>query len=195
MSSRGDAWRATLVRLLGYGGAALLIAVAIGILVVTFTRDARSRQAGDVHGGARGRPAATLSLVPVETSPAGVPGRTPGGGQGGSGGSTGGGGSAGGSGAGTDGAGGAVKRPDCAPQTASYTRAGDSITVRATLAGTGYVAVFVELDGRSNQSKSESGAGSHTFTFAGVPAAITKDVGLTTISQAGMVTCNIRAKG
>lgn len=190
------AGRSLLIRVLGYGGSAVLISLAIGILVATFTGSGRGDLTGTSarEGGATAPGSGVVAtLVPVEPGPT-TP--APQGGTGSQGSGT-----DAGSGSGTTGGapfpggGGAPARPPCATRTAGYTRSGDDLTVRVRFTGTGYVSAFVEVAGRGTFTKSASGAGDHSFTFKDTPAELTKAVGLTTISKLGLSTCEVQPAG
>src|SRR5512139_1133194 len=193
---RVAARQALLIRLLGYGGAAVLISVAIGVLVVTFTTDRRSLPPGASVGSTATPSAPSAAGAPLpSTAATGLPGAPLPSGGGTSGGTT------PGSGYGGPGPdknyavdGGGTKRPACASRTAAYTRSGDTVTVRARLTGSGYISAFVEREGSGTVTKSASGAGEHVFAFTGVPASITRAVGLTTIGKGGLATCEVKPK-
>jgi hypothetical protein len=60
--------------------------------------------------------------------------------------------------------------------------------------GSGYVAAFVEATGRESVTKSATNTGKpQTFVFPGVPENITRRVGVTVITGAGLQTCDVPA--
>jgi hypothetical protein len=68
------------------------------------------------------------------------------------------------------------------------------VKVSVTVPATGLVAAFVDAKGRGTLTKSVTAQGEpgpHVFEFTGVPAAITRRVGVTVITQRGMRSCNL----
>jgi hypothetical protein len=83
----------------------------------------------------------------------------------------------------------------CSPRNAIYQRAGDTVKVTVHFPGNGYVAAFVELAGRDTMTKSATNAGQiQSFVFTGVPATITRRIGVTAITQMRMETCDVPQK-
>ena len=171
-----------LTRILGYGGAVVLVAVAVTVVLLQLQAGDPGRPAAGPSPSA-GAPGAAGSggALGAPTSQ-GVPGRT--GATPGSLGTTG--------GAGTPGS------TRCGSAAASYQRAGDSLKVSVTVPATGLVAAFVEAKGRGTLTKSVTAGGEqgpHVFEFTGVPAAITRRIGITVITPSGLQTCDLPISG
>ncbi|MCW2905097.1 MAG: hypothetical protein JWO67_7362 [Streptosporangiaceae bacterium] len=180
-------------RVLGYGGALVLVAVALAILVDLFTGG--DHRAGPQTPTAAGGPqvsgvpappqySSRASDVPVssgrpQASEQSAP--RPDFGTGGN--------------AGAAGRGLSSGTSPCPARSAGYQRFGDMIRVTVNFPGTGYVAAFVEATGRESMTKSATNTGRpQTFDFPGVPADITQRVGVTVITGAGLRTCDVPAK-
>jgi hypothetical protein len=162
---------------LGYGGALLLVAVALAILVdmvVGGPKGGGSRQ--PVAGATPQRPTAGLYAVSPSDRPASpgrraVPARP----------------------APQNTAGDGTVR--CPAKSASYRRFGDTVRVTVNFPGSGYVAAFVEATGQEPLTKSATNTGRpQTFEFTGVPKSLTQRIGVTVITGAGLRTCDVPAK-
>jgi hypothetical protein len=172
---------------LGYGGALLLTAIALAILIDPFLRGGDGGGRAPAAAGA-GRPstgafapgadAPPTSIEPSlpRTEPTrpsitrGPVRRNP--------------------------VAGTVRPPRCSPLSAFYERSGDTVRVTVRFPGNGYVAAFVELQGRSTVTKSATNTGqAQSFLFTGVPENITRRVGVTAITQRDMLTCEAPRRG
>jgi hypothetical protein len=173
-------------RIAGYGGAALLVAAAIVVLLVPLldkhkdgtgaagtTNPGASPTAGlGTVPGASGRPVDPTNPVPQNSG--GSP-YTGGGGQG-------------------SGQGGGMQIPDqngaggidwCPQGTAFYrATAGGGVDVTITVSASGLVRVEISVKGHAMQTRQSSVAGGkpHTFRFKGVPAQLVRRVKVTTVS-------------
>jgi hypothetical protein len=169
-------------RALGYGGALLLTAIALAILIDTFVRGGNAGGQGPAAGAqqmsgtpdavtprstapaARRRVHPAPPAAPAEQAPRRNPAR-------------------------------AVGATRCSPRSAIYQRSGDTVKVTVDFPGNGYVAAFVELEGRDTVTKSATNTGTpQSFLFTGVPASITRRIGVTVITQVGMQTCDVPPK-
>jgi hypothetical protein len=171
------------------------VVIALAILFDTFTGSAKGPgpQGPAAAGGppTSGTPETPRQVLPPASGepafsgpPAAAPSRPErGGGNGGIG--------NGGAGNGGIGNGGT---PRCPAHSAGYRRSGDTITVTARFPGTGYVAAFVEATGRESVTKSATNTGRpQTFVFPGIPESITRRVGVTVVTGAGLQTCDVPA--
>jgi hypothetical protein len=162
-------------RILGYGGAAVLVVLAVAVVLLQLS-------AGDPAPPSSGtNPSADAPGAPGSGAAPGAAARP---------------GTAGGTGAapGPLGTAGTAAATRCGPAAASYRRSGDTVEVSVTVPATGLIAAFVEARGRGTLTKSVTGEGapgSHVFEFTGVPAAITKHVGVTVILSGGSQTCDL----
>ncbi|GAA2090271.1 hypothetical protein [Actinomadura alba] len=169
---------------LGYGGALLLVAVALAILVDAVMRDepgVRPPASAAVSGSPAPVPASATPAVP----PAASAPPTRGGGSGEA---------------------AAPARPaprdttaggalPCPARSARYERFGDTVRVSVHFPGSGYVAAFVEVTGRDSMTKSATNTGRpQTFEFAGVPRNATERIGVTVITGAGLQTCDVQER-
>jgi hypothetical protein len=165
-------------RILGYGGATVLVVVAVTVVLLQL-------RAGTPDQPAAGpSPSAGLPGVAGSNGALGVP--TPQGVSGGTGASS--------RSLGTVGGAGTPGSTRCGSAAASYQRTGDNVKVSVTVPATGLVAAFVEAKGRGTLTKSVTAggpAGPHVFEFTGVPAAITRRVGVTVITGSGLQTCDL----
>lgn len=171
-------------RIAGYGGAALLVAAAIVVLLVPLLDKDKdgTGAAGTTSPGASptaglgGVPGASGGPVnptnPVPQNSGGSP--YTGGGQGG-------------------GQGGGMQIPDqngaggigwCPQGTAFYRAAGGGVDVTITVSASGLVRVEMSVKGHATQTRqgSVSGGSPHTFRFKGVPAQLVRRVKVTTVS-------------
>jgi hypothetical protein len=173
-------------RLLGYGGALVLVVIALAILFDTFMGGAREpapqgpaaagrpQTSGTPEAPQQVLPPASASGEPAFSGPPVAPSRPEWGGGGRNGGTAG--------------------TPRCPAHSAGYQRLGDTITVTVKFPGSGYVAAFVEATGRESVTKSATNTGKpQTFVFPGVPENITRRVGVTVITGAGLQTCDVPA--
>jgi hypothetical protein len=165
-------------RILGYGGAVVLVAVAVTVVLLQVRASTAGPHAADpaLSAGAPGAPGTNGALgVPTRQGARGGTGATPGS-------------------LGTVGGAGATGSTRCGPAAASVQRTGDSVKVTVTVPATGLVAAFVDAKGRGTLTKSvtaQGEPGSHVFEFTGVPAAVTKRVGVTVITESGPQTCDL----
>lgn len=81
----------------------------------------------------------------------------------------------------------------CPAASARYQRFGDTVRVSVHFPGSGYIAAFVEATGREAMTKSATNTGRpQTFEFAGVPEGVTERIGVTVITGAGLRTCDVQ---
>lgn len=169
---------------LGYGGALLLTAIALAILIDPFVRGGDAGGRAPEAAGAQEQfptePGADAAPTAIEPSlPRAEPtrpsitrrpvARNP--------------------------VAGTVRVARCSPLAAFYQRSGDTVQVTVRFPGNGYVAAFVELEGRSTMTKSATNTGrAQSFLFTGVPESITRRVGVTAITQRNMQTCEVPRK-
>ncbi|MGI8334644.1 hypothetical protein ACRYCC_32225 [Actinomadura scrupuli] len=175
-----------LTRILGYGGAVVLVAVAVTVVLLQLQAGVPDQSPAGASTSAGAPLAGRSPGAPGAPTAQGIPGgtaATPGP-------------------LGTPGpAGGAAGLPGstrCGSAAASYQRAGDSLKVSVTVPATGLVAAFVEAKGRGTLTKSVTAGGErgpHVFEFTGVPAAITRRIGITVITPGGLQTCDLPLGG
>jgi hypothetical protein len=171
-------------RTLGYGGPLVLTVIALGILVDTFVQGGGGGGQAPAAAGTRQAPTApaTAELPTVAPSePVTGPTRPS-----------------------------VTRQPGprntafnrartrpirCSPRSAIYERAGDTVKVTVNFPGNGYVAAFIELEGRDTMTKSATNVGQpQSFMFTGAPASITRRIGVTVITQMRMETCDVPQK-
>jgi hypothetical protein len=168
-------------RILGYGGAVVLVAVAVTVVLFQLRAGTADPHAGGPAPsagapGTNGTPGTNGALgVPTRQRAPGGTGANPGS-------------------LGTVGGAGATGSTRCGSAAASVQRTGDSVKVSVTVPATGLVAAFVDAKGRGTLTKSVTAQGEpgpHVFEFTGVPAAVTKRVGVTVITEGGLRTCDL----
>ncbi|MFC4053223.1 hypothetical protein ACFOY4_26355 [Actinomadura syzygii] len=182
------------VRIAGYGGAALLAAAAVAVLLLPLLDGskggARTSRAGPSAPATGGSPGGSAQVDPTEAAPRRNGGSPyPGGQNGGSGG----------------GDGGGPEIPEqngssalgwCPRGTAYYRAARDGVDVAISVAGSGAVRAELALQGYAPQSQQTTvkGGGPHTFHFRGVAPGLVRRVTVTTVSVGvAMQTCYARA--
>lgn len=153
------------IRILGYGGTALLVAAAVAVIAVQFT--------GGVKSGRIGTAAPSSGPVaPVRTGGQAAPSAASGGG---------------------DGA--LTGVAQCGASSAGYQRSGSTVKVTVTLPATGIVSASVQLKGQgSPETKALNVAGEqspHVFEFTDVPAAQTQSISVSVLSDTDFKTCTL----
>jgi hypothetical protein len=167
---------------LGYGGALVLVAVALAILVDTAVSGGQNAEPR-APAAARGSKSPTVPIVhPAPSDPPASQGQA---------------------------APALPTQPDasaapaapaggtepCPAGSARYQRFGDTVKVSVQFPGSGYVAAFVEVTGQDAMTKSATNTGRPlTFEFAGVPRGTTERIGVTVITEAGLRTCDVRER-
>ncbi|MEV5828112.1 hypothetical protein AB0L25_21405 [Spirillospora sp. NPDC052242] len=187
-------------RVAGYGGAVLLVAAAVAVLLVPLLEDDGPAGPAGAGGPATGvtapsnaptrhtAPPATI-VTPGATAPG--TGGTPGGGRGGSPGGTGGNG-----GPPMPDAGGGTGASWCPQGTAFYRATGTGVDVVVAVASSGAVRAELQMQGADPQSQQTTirGGSPHTFRFAGASPQRLERVKITTVSVGvAMQTCYARA--
>lgn len=156
------------IRILGYGGTALLVAAAVAVLAFQIT-GARKGSAG----------AADPSAGPAQSD---VPG------TGGAAAPT----SGGGGGGGTD-DGALAGASRCGSATAGYKQSGGTLKVSVTLPPSGVVSASVQLKGQGQpQTRALNVAGEsspHVFEFTDIPAAQIQSVSVSVLTGTDFKTC------
>jgi hypothetical protein len=171
------------IRLLGYGGATLLVAAAAVVLVLQWRGGTSTASAGSTTS-------ASPSRVPgITLAPSGA--ATP---------------SKGGSQQPAQGSSQPVQtsRPTtdpltttsrCKPSFASYQRSGDTVKVSVTKPTTGLVAAYIQIKGQDTpltQSFAADGTkGKHAFTFTSVPAPQVQKISVGVISTVTLQNCDL----
>ncbi|WP_187438371.1 hypothetical protein [Actinomadura decatromicini] len=181
------------IRIAGYGGAALLAAAAVAVLLLPLL-DGSKGGAGTAGAGPSapatgGTPGGGGQVDPTKAVPRRDGGSPyPGGQNGGSG-----------------GGGGGPEIPEqngssalgwCPRGTAYYRAARDGVDVAISVAGSGAVRAELALQGYAPQSQQTTvkGGGPHTFHFRGVAPGLVRRVTVTTVSVGvAMQTCYARA--
>jgi hypothetical protein len=174
MRSASPLW----TRILGYGGAAVLVIVAVVVVLLQLRSGTTNSNAAGSTPSANAPGAAGGNGALGGPTRQGVPGRA----------------TTGSNSLGTVGGVGTSGSAQCGSATASYQRVGDSVKVSVTVPANGLVAAFIEAKGRGTLTKSvtaQGETGPHVFEFTGVPISITKRVGVTVITDSGLQTCDL----
>ena len=173
------------VRILGYGGAVLLVLAAVTVLALQWRSGTST-----VNAGTSGSPTATsstggLNVPSADGNPSGQPATQvsrPA----------------------------ATKRPSqsaapttdpltatakCKPSFASYQRSGDTVKVSVAKPASGLVAAYVQLKGQASpetQSFTADGTkGKHVFEFPNTPAALVQKISVGVISTVTLQNCDL----
>ncbi|GGV33249.1 hypothetical protein GCM10010182_66240 [Actinomadura cremea] len=188
-------------RIAGYGGAVLLVAAAVAVLLVPLLENDGGADPAGARAPANG--VATPSNAPTRHTAPPATIRTPGATAPGTGGTQGGG--RGGTSGGTTGDGGPPMPGDlgggtgtswCPQGTAFYKATGTGVDVAVAVASSGAVRAELQVQGGAPQSQQTTirGGSPHTFRFIGVSAQRVERVKITTVSVGvAMQTCYARA--